>query len=414
MKFRRKGVIALTVALCMAVSAQSAFADAPAGNYSELTSAISNANDGDTITITEDIIATGGYAINKSLTIDLGGFTITRNADIANSGTPVFLINGGNVTIQNGTIISNNTNATGESQGVHVRGNTTAGGDPTTASVTLTDINITSHSENSGRGFGVAVYGNCAEFIFNSGRIEGDLWGISGNGTNDGTNYFGGTVITINGGEIIGNNATGIYHPQAGTLTVNGGSIIGTDGIQMKSGTLVVNGGTITGKGTDMKDIDQGGGSNETGAAISIISQGGATGSYAGNISVTINNGTLVSEKEIALYEAQATGAEMKFEELTISGGSISGAEDKPVMSMTNATAENTVITGGTFSSDPNTCPGMGKANIAEGTFDADGNYVIGSPSTPQHSGGGGGGCSAGFGALALLAVVPLLRMRKK
>ena len=30
-----------------------------------------------------------------------------------------------------------------------------------------------------------------------------------------------------------------------------------------------------------------------------------------------------------------------------------------------------------------------------------------------QHS-GGGGGCSAGFGALALLAALPLIRMRKK
>lgn len=33
---------------------------------------------------------------------------------------------------------------------------------------------------------------------------------------------------------------------------------------------------------------------------------------------------------------------------------------------------------------------------------------------TPPHTGGSGGGCSAGFGALALLAAVPLLRMRKR
>ena len=34
--------------------------------------------------------------------------------------------------------------------------------------------------------------------------------------------------------------------------------------------------------------------------------------------------------------------------------------------------------------------------------------------SAPQHSSGGGGGCSAGFGALALLAAVPLMFRRKK
>ncbi|OUO92876.1 Ig-like domain-containing protein [Cloacibacillus sp. An23] len=33
---------------------------------------------------------------------------------------------------------------------------------------------------------------------------------------------------------------------------------------------------------------------------------------------------------------------------------------------------------------------------------------------TPPHTGGSGGGCSAGFGALALLAAVPLFRMRKR
>ncbi len=41
-------------------------------------------------------------------------------------------------------------------------------------------------------------------------------------------------------------------------------------------------------------------------------------------------------------------------------------------------------------------------------------NYVENAPAAPAHSGGGSGGCSAGFGALALLAAVPLLFRKKK
>lgn len=46
-----------------------------------------------------------------------------------------------------------------------------------------------------------------------------------------------------------------------------------------------------------------------------------------------------------------------------------------------------------------------------------DGTFTVKAPATPAapaHSGGGSGGCSAGFGALALLAAVPLLFRRKK
>ena len=265
---------------------------------------------------------------------------------------------------------------------------------------------------------GVLAQGKTATVNINGGEISAFAYAISGNGTTSPSNS-GGTIINVNGGTITSTGGgVGIFHPQAGTLTVNGGTITGYDGIQMKSGTLVVNGGVITGEGTKGA-IGSSNGNDETGAAVSIISVGGESGSYAGDINATFNGGTLISKKENAIFEAQADGAVTKFKSLTITGGTFTGAEGKDAMSMKNVTTDengvsNTNITGGTFSSNPNECQGMENANIAEGTFDADGNYVIGSPSTPQHSGGGSGGCSAGFGALALLAAVPLLRMRKK
>ena len=54
------------------------------------------------------------------------------------------------------------------------------------------------------------------------------------------------------------------------------------------------------------------------------------------------------------------------------------------------------------------------ETGITELTRNADGSFRATVERPAGTSGGGGGGCSAGFGALALLAALPLIRMRKK
>ncbi len=80
-------------------TAQMVEADTSVSTASELSTAISNASDGDTITLTADVTLSSNLTINKDITLDLGGYTITTvsayNIRISSSTT---------VTIQNGYI----------------------------------------------------------------------------------------------------------------------------------------------------------------------------------------------------------------------------------------------------------------------------------------------------------------------
>lgn len=78
--------VAAAVSLCcFAMPAQAHAATLQAGSYTELTSAIESAANGDTIQLTGDIDPTQTIAIaDKTLTLDLNGHTIANSSDIWN------------------------------------------------------------------------------------------------------------------------------------------------------------------------------------------------------------------------------------------------------------------------------------------------------------------------------------------
>lgn len=544
MKFRRKGVIALTAALCVALFASTAMA-VEVSTAEELKNAINGTESN--ITVTADMSGNIMFTITRDINIDLGGCTITRSYDTGStSATPVFYITSGKLTLSNGTIISNNSG--GIAEGARVQ---PADAD-SHASIELNDVNVTSdgnalsiYADTSGgdlaskptfaasatingssalygESVGVFLIGKQATLTLNDGEIKSKAFAISGNGLRSTTTNNGGTAITINGGVVISEEACAIYQPQAGSIMITGGTVTGYDGIQIKSGTLTMTGGLLEGTGAFDNSFTypegQGDGSIGTGAALSIISHGAvAETGYAGDISINISgDAELRSANGNAIVEANMNvdGTESKLMSLNISGGTFIGAGDKDAISTTNTTDDNTAISGGTFSSDLNTCEGLRKlTSLPTMTQDENGNYVVVTepatdldidesnlaelivdgalqlkvgqtlqlkailtpvesndrvvwsssdeavatvdqnglvkavavgtvsisasitradfsvedvvafaivPATtsddvkPQPSGSGGGGCSAGFGALALLAALPLLRMRKK
>lgn len=565
MKFGKKGLAALAAALCVAFFAPAAMAEI--NDDSTLRQAISEISDGGTIILNGAIElddTKGAITIEKDMTLDLNGYSISRESnknelthviEVKNNATLIINDNGSD---QSGRIVSKNQNSQ-NARGIRIGDSTTStstgkGGEVILNGGTIDvsenlgygvvmyancDKNAVAGKENDNRepvpvkftmnggsiktdGYGIVPFGLECDIIINDGRIEvSNGPAISGSASHLG---MGGTKITINGGELIAEKDAAIYQSQLGTITVTGGTITGGDGIQMKSGTLNVTGGTITGTGAFNEEYNDGeDGAVVTGAALSLLSEGKTDSGYPGDINVTISGGTLTSRNGYAIVEAGIGEADSKFEALSIQGGTFTGAKDKDAISTTNTRDDNTAITGGTFSSDLNTCEGLRElTSLPTMTQDENGNYVavtepatdldidesnlaelivdgtlqleagqtlqlkailtpaesndrvvwassdetvatvdqnglvkavaVGTVSisasitrsdfsvedvieftvvpattsddvtppvtsgdvTPPHTGGSGGGCSAGFGALALLAAVPLLCMRKR
>ena len=542
MKFRRKGVIALAAAICVALFASAAMAATDDGS---LRTEIANANtNGGTVTLEQDIQLVDGngpIGITGTVTLDLKGYELSRNSTSA-SNSFVITVNGGTLTITDssadgtGTIKSVNHNeqkarviSIGGSKDhnspkaggsvVFERGTITAEGkynygvvlianDTENSEKVSIDTNFTMYDgakiDTSNNGLAaVAAFGDKCTVNIEGGEIISKYYAISGNGLRENA----GTEINIHGGTITSTDDVAIYHPQLGAINITGGTLTGYDGIQMCGGTLVMTGGIIKAIGTGKHSTDSyskgSDGSIATGCALSLLSRAGYTGDINVNISGT---STLTSSNNYAVVEAFADGYVIpETVSVVITNGTftsaVSGQDAVTFVNKDEITAFS--ITGGTYSSNvskyldegvemtldengnfvavtnpadtleitsdsPEVAVGKtlqlkavmtpegandkvvwSSSDEAKATVDQNGlvtgvsvgNVTIKGTIThtdsalkdlessleiavvaattsddvkPQPSGSGGGGCSAGFGALALLAALPLLRMRKK
>lgn len=309
------------------------FAVAKVGDfyYPSLASAVAAATASDTVKLLKDVKGTASTSITKTVTIDLNGYSVTRTTAAANKNSilPTFLVNGGNLTINDtsssktGKVISELTqeNVTGAmSNAVYVlNGSFTLKNGALTATTTATTDNTSwdasygvylsasatfimengsiNATADDGAGYGVAVYKDCT-FTLKDGIINSVGYAISGNGSlgNDKQPQYGNTSITIEGGKIVGNELA-IYHPQSGNLTIKGGSLTGKGGIEAKAGntTVTIDGNpTITATGTPTHDTNNNGNSSE-GYAISVVENK----NYAAGAKLTIASGYYNGEIKI-------------------------------------------------------------------------------------------------------------------
>ena len=419
MKFRRKGVIALTAALYVALFASTAMAA-----YDDATLRSEMAAGG-TVTLTDNITIDEGQdaiVVTQDAVLDLNGKTLKRESTSSDKVTYIIRVHedatltindstgggimtssnpgnqngrcieigngttGGTVIMNGGTLIADYREPEGNvygGQAVRLNGN-----------VSYTDRETSVNATFTMRGgkilagmAGVAVFGKTSTVNIEGGEIESYAYGITGNGTNSSQNgNYGGTVINISGGTVTSKLTSAIYQPQAGSINVTGGTITGYDGIQMKSGTLIMSGGTLEGTGefNDNYTYEEGqhDGTIATGAALALLSEGNSveTG-YSGNITVEISGSAVLrSQNGYAVAEAYSnyeSDSIVKFNGIKITGGTILGAADKAAMVMTNAENSNTTITGGTFSSELSKCDGLtALTNLPTMTQDENGNYV--------------------------------------
>lgn len=286
--------------------------------YTTLQDAVNAAQDGNTITLLQNVVLTGSEAItiDKSLTLDLGSYTVSDSTDF--SGTAMIIISNGDVTITNGKLES--IAAGGESGSVSRAVISLI----KSANVTLNEgLNVSSIYT------GIAVAGNSTLTTSANISTSSDGWrAIDSNGLNEGY-----TTINIKGGEVTAANSVAIYHPQNGELNISGGKVSGATALFMRGGELNISGGTIastyTGK-TPSYNLDQSG-CGATSDVVVLVNSNGYT-----DITANITGGAFESAQgEIFLTEA--------FDNEIVPSKFVSGGNfDKPILG--SVIAENSAL----------------------------------------------------------------------
>ncbi len=289
--------------------------------YVTLAEAIAAANDGDTVTLLDDldISATGlTIAATKTVTLDLNGHAL--KAANTNTGNIKVL---GKLTLCDSTDIEKNGTGTGKvwtdtpyiyNKQDKVLIAAMDGGTFTMESGLIDTASSIADNANDGQ-FAVSVQNENADatVIINGGHIKAGWYAVAGNGTD--ITYNGN--ITVNGGILESVADYAIYHPHTGTTTVNGGVIFGAaGGISLNRGKLIVNDGTITSKGTGTTGNWGDGTGNQQAAAINVNAKYETT-------AVEIKGGKITAEKDAILLTNGRNGT------VAVSGGSFS-SEIKP------------------------------------------------------------------------------------
>ena len=240
-----------------------------------------------------------GSVLSRSVnvTLDLNGKTV-KSANTKSDWSALYFhtsVLDGTLTIKNGTfdVPSQSANA------IHIRAGQTVNLE--------SDLTINSGCD------AIFIEGEGATLNTGARIISSGNYGIAGNGSNG----KGGTVVNINGGEILAADV-GVYQPQSGVLNISGGNIEAGTAVYIKSGELNMNDGQIhsTGEASDYRPMSSG--CSPTGDGI-VIDNAGYPG---GAPTVSITGGKVLSDnaKAVASYAPENSEVISKF----IKGGEFS------------------------------------------------------------------------------------------
>lgn len=285
--------------------------------FTQLAHAINAAKDGETITLNKDVEASG-VTINKSVTIDLGGNTLTTLGGLWARDMSLYQ-DPKTVTFKNGTIMGRVPNESESAQayalevgygftlvlegvtvdysvgdyGIQFATDGVMTGDgtyvATGATATLTNSKVTAgtagvflgglNPANNGDTNGKQVTLKATD-----SEISGDTYGIVTNGT------YTNAEIDLTDTNVTAKSGTAIFAAaQNSTTAVSGGEISGLTGIEVRAGSLTITDAIITATGEYKVEANRSG-TTVTGAAVAVSPHV----TYQ-DVAVTINGGTFAA-----------------------------------------------------------------------------------------------------------------------
>ena len=238
---RKAGVLALVVLLltCVLMAGAVSADEVRVYTYEQLSDNITGATVDRTITIADNISVAGGSWIpinqgqNITLMTDGHDRTISRTGQTTSSGTGMFTLSGGNLTIQGSDsskliLDGNCTNYPSNGQTLVWIGSSKSTFMLKTGGA-LINNNVTGTGSTGGDKNSGAVYVDVGTFVMEGGEISGN------SAKRGGGVYIGSGTFTMSGGEISNNQITGA------SVTDGGG------GVYIGDGTFVMEGGDISG-----------------------------------------------------------------------------------------------------------------------------------------------------------------------
>lgn len=205
------------------------------GYYNDLSTAITEADNGDTVTVLKNIDLTSGIEItNKTITIkskenDNGNYIIKRSVRF---DTFLFKINGSaDVTFENITIDGGkNINVSTTGTLINVSG----------GQATLGEGTVLQNNNHTGGGGGAAMYISGGITNLDGATIQDNV------ATRNGIIYMNGGTVNVNYCEITNNKADngGAIYMDSGIANLNGGTITNNTATT-NGGAVYVNGGTL-------------------------------------------------------------------------------------------------------------------------------------------------------------------------
>jgi len=260
-------ILALVMALGLCTSAWAT--EKSIGSETELKDAISSVNDGDVIKLSTDVTISEKITISKNILLDLGTHTLT--SAFAPTAEDYALVAEGNVTIQNGSIVTtkDKARAVNNSKGnlnlenviITAKGQVGVGNSATSGNVSIKNCKI-----NSETAYAVASFAKNANVVMdiNKSEMSGAYGAFYHNGT------ASGLTLSVTETTMSSENGDGMYLAGDAVTTLSNCTITGATGVEIRAGKLTVNGGSITGTATPIGTAPNGNGSTVTGAGIAV------------------------------------------------------------------------------------------------------------------------------------------------